>query len=157
VRAPKIRYPSDTFPTEDGRQIIVADFSKPGRLIIFDPATGKPSWEYFHGDGELALDHPSIARELPETGDILIVDDLNDRVIVVERQTKAIIWQYGVKGVQGHLPGYLHYPDGVDIDVFRDRKTALKAKRGRRAMFHRPIDMPPETARPGARPVRASL
>jgi hypothetical protein len=57
VRAPKIRYPSDAFPTVDGKQVIVADFSKPGRVVIFDPATGKPSWEYFHADGEKMLDH----------------------------------------------------------------------------------------------------
>lgn len=126
VQAPKVSYPSDAFPTVDGKQIIVADFKKPGRVIIFDPATRKISWEYFHKDGELALDHCSIARELPDTGDILIVDDLNDRVIVVDRQTKQIIWQYGEKNKKGHTPGLLNYPDGFDIDVFRDWKTALK-------------------------------
>lgn len=124
VRAPKIRYPSDAFPTVDGKQVIVADFSKPGRVMIFDPATGKPTWEYFHADGEKMLDHPSIARELPDTGDVLIVDDLHDRVIVVDRKTKEIIWQYGVKGVKGHLPGYLNYPDGFDLDLYRDWKNA---------------------------------
>lgn len=128
VKAPKVRYPSDAFPTVDGKQVIVADFSKPGRVVIFDPATGKPTWEYFQKDGEGALDHPSIARELPDTGDVLIVDDLHDRVIVVDRQTKAIIWQYGVKGVKGHKPGYLNYPDGVDIDVFRDWKQSTAAR-----------------------------
>jgi DNA-binding beta-propeller fold protein YncE len=126
VRAPKIRYPSDTFPTVDGKQLIVADFSKPGRVVIFDPATGKPTWEYFHADGDKSLDHPSIARELPDTGDVLIVDDLHDRVIVVDRKTKEIIWQYGVLGVKGHKPGYLNYPDGVDIDVFRDWRVSAK-------------------------------
>ena len=25
---------------------------------------------------------------------------------------------------KGHLPGYLNYPDGVDIDVFRDWRAA---------------------------------
>lgn len=133
--APKVRYPSDAFPTVDEKQVIVADFSKPGRVVIFDPATCQagakrgacqPSWEYFQADGEGMLDHPSIARELPGTGDVLIVDDLHDRVIVVDRQTKQIIWQYGVKGTKGHAPGYLNYPDGVDIDVFRDWKAALK-------------------------------
>ncbi|MBP6337393.1 MAG: PQQ-binding-like beta-propeller repeat protein [Vitreoscilla sp.] len=127
VKAPGLRYPSDTFPTVDGKQLIVADFAKPGRVVIFDPTTGKPTWEYFHKDGEGALDHPSIARELPDTGDILIVDDLHDRVIVVDRKTKAIIWQYGQKGVKGHKPGLLNYPDGVDIDVFRDWKGAKAA------------------------------
>jgi hypothetical protein len=127
VKAPNIRYPSDAFPTVDGKQVIVADFSKPGRVVIFDPATGKPTWDYFHKDGEGALDHPSIARELPDTGDVLIVDDLHDRVIVVDRQTKKIIWQYGVKGVKGHKPGYLNYPDGVDIDLFRDWRSTAAA------------------------------
>jgi DNA-binding beta-propeller fold protein YncE len=123
VRAPRIRYPSDAFPTVDGKQVIVADFSKPGRVVIFDPATGKPTWEYAP-TGEKSLDHPSLARELPDTHDVLIVDDLNDRVIVVDRQTQAVIWQYGVKGRKGHLPGLLNYPDGLDLDVFRDWKAA---------------------------------
>jgi outer membrane protein assembly factor BamB len=100
--------------------VIVADFSKPGRVVIFDPATGKLTWEYFVKEGDTMLDHPSIARELPDTGDVLIVDDLHDRVIVVDRKTKAIIWQYGELGVKGHKPGLLNYPDGVDLDVFRD-------------------------------------
>jgi hypothetical protein len=97
-------------------------------VVIFDPLTGKASWEYFAADGEGMLDHSSIARELPDTGDVLIVDDLNDRVIVVDRQTKKIIWQYGVKNVKGHAPGYLNYPDGVDIDVFRDWRTPAAAR-----------------------------
>ena len=125
VRAPHIRYPSDAFPTVDGKQVIVADFSKPGRVVIFDPATGKPTWEY-SPTGDKMLDHPSLARELPDTGDVLIVDDLQDRVIVVDRKTKEIIWQYGEKNVKGHAPGYLNYPDGLDLDVFRDWKRALQ-------------------------------
>lgn len=126
VKAPNIRYPSDAFPTIDGKQIIVADFWKPGRVVIFDPLTRKISWEYFVKEGEKSLDHSSIARELPDTGDILIVDDLNDRVIVVDRKTKEIIWQYGQKNVKGYKPGFLNYPDGVDIDVFRDWKAVLR-------------------------------
>lgn len=128
VKAPNIRYPSDAFPTVDGKQVIVADFWKPGRVVIFDPATRKISWEYFVKDGDKMLDHSSIARELPDTGDILVVDDLNDRVIVIDRKTKEIIWQYGERKKKGHTQGLLNYPDGFDIDVFRDWKTALKKK-----------------------------
>ena len=120
VVAPHIRYPSDAFPTPGGKNIIVADFVKPGRVVIFDPATGKIVWEYFVASGEASLDHCSIARELPITGDILVVDDLNDRVVVIDRETKKFIWQYGKKGEKGFKPGLLNYPDGVDIDVFRD-------------------------------------
>jgi outer membrane protein assembly factor BamB len=128
VVAPKIRYPSDAFPTWDGSQVIVADFSKPGRVVIFDPKTKKAAWEYFVEEGEGMLDHPSLARELP-TGDILVSDDLRDRVIVIDRATKAIVWQYGVTDTKGSGPGYLHYPDGFDIDVFRDWKSWGAAKR----------------------------
>jgi len=123
VVAPHIRYPSDAFPTPGGKHIIVADFVKPGRVVIFDPATGNIVWEYFVASGEASLDHCSIARELPITGDILVVDDLNNRVIVIDRETQKIIWQYGRKGEKGFKPGLLNYPDGVDIDVFRDWKT----------------------------------
>jgi DNA-binding beta-propeller fold protein YncE len=126
VKAPNVRYPSDAFPTVDGKQIIVADFWKPGRVVIFDPTTRKITWEYFYKDGDKALDHCSIARELPDTGDILVVDDLNDRVMVIDRKTKEVIWQYGEKNKKGYKPGLLNYPDGFDIDVFRDWKTALK-------------------------------
>ncbi len=125
VRAPNIRYPSDAFMTVDGKQVIVADFAKPGRIVIFDPATRKISWEYFVKEGDKMLDHCSIARELPDTGDIFVVDDLRDRVMVIDRKTKEFIWQYGVTDTKGHKPGYLFYPDGFDIDVFRDWKTAL--------------------------------
>jgi len=128
VKAPNIRYPSDAFMTVDGKQVIVADFWKPGRIVIFDPATRKISWEYFVKDGEKMLDHCSIARELPDTGDIFVVDDLRDRVLVIDRKTKEFIWQYGVTDTKGHKPGYLFYPDGFDLDVFRDWKAAL-AKR----------------------------
>jgi len=126
VVAPHVRYPSDAFPTLDSKQVIVADFAKPGRVVIFDPATGKPTWDYFPTDPDTMLDHPSIARELPDTLDVLIVDDLHDRVIVVDRKTKEVIWQYGVKGVKGFAPGYLNYPDGVDLDLYRDWKRAPK-------------------------------
>jgi hypothetical protein len=124
VKAPNLHYPSDAFPTVDGKQVIVADFWKPGRIVIFDPATRKVTWEYFVKEGDGMLDHPSIARELPDTGDILVVDDLHDRVLVIDRQTKQFIWQYGQLNVKGHAPGLLNYPDGVDIDVYRDWKNS---------------------------------
>lgn len=128
VKAPNIRYPSDAFLTVDGKQVIVADFWKPGRVVIFDPLTRKVSWEYFVKSGDMMLDHSSIARELPDTGDIFVVDDLRDRVMVIDRKTREIIWQYGVTDTKGHKPGYLNYPDGFDIDVFRDWRGAA-AKR----------------------------
>ena len=122
VQAPHVRYPSDAFPTRDG-QVIVADFSKPGRVVIFDPKTGKVTWEYFE-EGEKMLDHPSLALELPN-GDIMANDDQRHRVLVIDRATKEIVWQYGVTDTPGHAPGFLFYPDGLDIDVFHDWKGRL--------------------------------
>ena len=126
MRAPHVRYPSDAYPTHDGK-VIVADYSKPGRVVIFDPATGKVVWEYIQKSGEAMLNHPSLALELP-TGDIVLNDDWRNRVLVIDRQTKKIVWQYGVTDTAGHAPGYLSYPDGLDIDVYHDWKTALGVK-----------------------------
>ncbi len=123
-RAPGVRYPSDAFPAKAG-QVIVADYSKPGKIVIFDPKTGKVTWEYAVKSGERMLNHPSLALELP-TGDIVVNDDWRNRVLVIDRNTKEITWQYGVTDKPGHAPGYLFYPDGMDIDVFRDWKPAAR-------------------------------
>ncbi len=123
-RGPNLRYPSDAYPAMNG-QIIVADYVKPGGVVIFDPRTGKVTWEYRPKSGEKALDHPSLAMELP-TGDVLLNDDLRHRVVVIDRATKEIIWQYGLTDKPGHKPGSLFYPDGFDLDVFHDWKAALK-------------------------------
>jgi hypothetical protein len=118
VRAPKVLYPSDAFPTRDGR-VIVADYSKPGRIVIFDPASRRVTWEYAEKSGEAMLDHPSLALELPN-GNVIANDDRRHRVVVIDRESRRIVWQYGVTDHAGHLPGYLNEPDGLDIDVFRD-------------------------------------
>lgn len=101
---------------------------KPGGVVIFNPQTGKVVWEYRVAEGEKALDHPSLAVELP-TGDILLNDDHRERVLVIDRQTKEIIWQYGTTDTRGHAPGFLWYPDSVDIDYYHDWKAALADKR----------------------------
>ena len=119
--APHVRYPSDAYPTRDG-QVIVADYSKPGGVVIFDPATGKVTWEYRVRHGEAMLNHPSLAMELPN-GDVVLNDDWRNRVLVIDRQSKRIIWQYGQTDRPGHAPGALFYPDGLDIDVFHDWKA----------------------------------
>jgi hypothetical protein len=124
AQAPHVSYPSDAYPTREG-QVIVADFAKPGRVVIFDPHTRKVSWEYFVRSGEGMLDHPSLALELPN-GDVILNDDYRHRVLVIDRQTKAIIWQYGATDKGGHQPGFLFYPDGLDVDVFRDWRLVLK-------------------------------
>jgi outer membrane protein assembly factor BamB len=85
-----VRYPSVAFPRRDD-QVIVADFSKAGRIVIFDPQTGKVSWEYHARSGERMFDHPSFALELPK-GNIVANDDQRHRVVVTARANKAIVW-----------------------------------------------------------------
>jgi len=121
LRAPHVRYPSDAYPTRDG-QVIVADYSKPGSVVIFDPRSGKVTWEYRVKSGEGLLNHPSLAMELPN-GNVVLNDDLRDRVLVIDRQSKEIVWQYGTTDKPGHAPGALFYPDGLDIDVFHNWKA----------------------------------
>ncbi len=113
-----LHYPSDAMPTHDG-QVIVADYSNPGRVIIFDPARRKVTWDYHVKQGEGMLNHPSLAMELPG-GDVILNDDYRHRVIVIDRQTQKIVWQYGVTDHPGSGPGQLNNPDGIDIDLFRD-------------------------------------
>ncbi len=117
-----LQYPSDAFPTTDEKQIVVADYAKPGRVIVWDPATRKVSWVYEVKSGEGMLDHPSIAMELPN-GNILLTDDYRHRVVVIDRASRKIVWQYGQTDRTGRDGGLINGPDGLDIDVFHDWKA----------------------------------
>jgi DNA-binding beta-propeller fold protein YncE len=108
---PGVAYPSDANEVSPGRYI-VADYSSPGQIVIFNRA-GRTLWR-FKPTGANALNHPSLALPLPN-GDVLANDDYNDRVIVIDPRTNRIVWQYGHRGVSGHAPGYLANPDGVDM------------------------------------------
>ncbi len=108
---PGVAYPSDANQVSRGRYI-VADYSYPGQIVIFNRA-GRTLWR-FRPTGARALNHPSLALPLPN-GNILVNDDYNDRVIVINPRTKRIVWQYGHDGVPGRAAGYLNNPDGVDM------------------------------------------
>ncbi|HEY5049684.1 MAG TPA: PQQ-binding-like beta-propeller repeat protein [Acidothermaceae bacterium] len=108
---PGVRYPSDT--NEIGvNSYLTVDYSSPGQIVIFNQA-GQTLWRYAP-TGSSQLNHPSLALPLPN-GDIVVNDDLNDRVIVVDPRTNAVVWQYGHTGVRGVAAGYLNIPDGVDL------------------------------------------
>jgi hypothetical protein len=123
VQGPNLRYPSDAMPAKDGN-VVVADYSRPGGVVLFNPHTRKVLWEYRVLSGEGMLDHPSLAEELP-SGDILLNDDWRNRVLIIDRRTKQIVWQYGKTDEKGHAPGMLWYPDGMDQDIYHDWKAAL--------------------------------
>jgi hypothetical protein len=106
-----LHYPSDPQPTKAGNYVI-ADYVRHGRIIEIDQQ-GNIVWD-FDGGGQGGLDRPSLAEELPN-GNIIANDDLNHRVIVIDKASKRIVWQYGITGRQGSGPGELSIPDGVDV------------------------------------------
>ncbi len=106
-----LTYPSDPQMTRAGN-ILVAEYRNPGRIIEISKQ-GQVVWEY-DGENGVLLNKPSLAIELPN-GNILANDDFNHRVIVIDKQTKKIIWQYGVTGKPGAGATQLNTPDGLDI------------------------------------------
>jgi DNA-binding beta-propeller fold protein YncE len=105
-------YPSDANFTPHG-DIICAFYDNPGAVVIMSPS-GQLLWQYYVTSGPGALNHPSLAVQLPN-GMIALNDDYNDRVIIINPTTKQIVWQYGHTGVPGSAPGYLNIPDGMDF------------------------------------------
>ena len=108
---PGVSYPSDSNEVTPGTYLTV-DWAEPGQIETFD-ASGRLLWRY-RPTGSSALNHPSLALPLPN-GDVIATDDANDRVIVVDPKTNAIVWQYGVRGEPGDGPGLLNAVDGLDL------------------------------------------
>ena len=46
---------------------------------------------------------------------IAATDDWNHRVVVIDRASRRIVWQYGHDGAPGIAPGFLNKPDGLDL------------------------------------------
>jgi hypothetical protein len=95
-------------------QLIVADRTRPGALEELDATTHKVTWTYSVKTGDGALNLPTLARVLPN-GNILVADSGNDRVIVIDHNSKKIVWQYGHTGKPGSTSGFLHTPGSVDL------------------------------------------
>ena len=69
-------------------------------------------WSYDVASGPGELYDPTLAEALPD-GNVLVSDSRNDRVIVIDRATKKIIWQYGHTGKGTGAYGFLHTPDSA--------------------------------------------
>jgi hypothetical protein len=121
-------YVSDAQLLPDG-DVLTAIYGKPGRIVVFNPRTGRVDWLYDVASGPGELDHPSLAERLPN-GNIITNDDYNDRVVVIDPKTKRIVWQYGVTGRPGTAPGYLNTPDGLDVDLYRDWQGWMRTHPG---------------------------
>jgi hypothetical protein len=111
IRSPT-DYPSDAQLLANG-DVLVAGFNTPGRIDIIKP-NGQIVWTYGPTSGTAGLDRPSLAVELPN-GDIAATDDWHHRVVVIDRATKRIVWQYGHYDSPGAGNDYLQKPDGLDL------------------------------------------
>lgn len=119
-----VRYPSDPQLTLAGN-VLISDYSTPGKIVEVTKQ-GNIVWQY-DGDGHVKMNKPSLAIELPN-GNILANDDYNHRVIVIDKQTKQIVWQYGVTGKPGSADGQLNVPDGMDIIMRSTSGTVATAQ-----------------------------
>ena len=111
-RAP-VSYPSDPQLTLHGN-ILLADYTSPGGIVILSRRTGRLLWRYRVSSGPGRLDHPSLAAMLPN-GMIAVTDDYNNRIVIIDPRSKRIVWHYGHRGTPGRGPGYLNTPDGFDF------------------------------------------
>jgi hypothetical protein len=111
IRTPS-DYPSDAQPLPNG-DVLVAGFDQPGHIYELTPS-GKVVWEYGPSSGPGELDQPSLALPISRRL-IAATDDYGQRVVVIDRRTKRIVWEYGHQGQPGSAAGYLDKPDGLDL------------------------------------------
>lgn len=107
-----IGYPSD--PQQLGPDLyLVANYSQPGGFIEFT-RQGQVVYRYQPPSGQGEMDQPSLAELLP-SGVIMANDDYRDRMVAIDPDTQALVWQYGVSDHPGTAPGMLNIPDGFDL------------------------------------------
>ena len=89
------------------------------RVLLVDPR-GKIVWQYgsfgVTGADFNQLNVPVQATYLP-SGNVLITDQSNERIIEVERVHNQIVWQYGMTGVTGTGPNQLNNPNSAELLV----------------------------------------
>src|SRR6266566_3605766 len=87
------------------------------RVILLD-SNGNIVWQYGElgvtGFGPNQLNTPVQNTYLPTSGNVLITDQGNERIIEVRRTDNAIVWQYGENGVVGMGPNQLNNPNAAE-------------------------------------------
>jgi N-acetylneuraminic acid mutarotase len=107
-----IEYPSDPQQLAPDR-FLVADYTSPGGIYEFN-RRGRILWSYHPSSGPGMLDHPSLAERLPG-GLIAANDDYRHRVVIIDPQSRRIVWQYGRTDSPGRGHDHLNTPDGFDL------------------------------------------
>jgi len=111
VQVPGVSFIYETSEVGPDRYATV-DHTLPGQALTFDH-TGRVLWRYAP-TGSQALNKPSLVSALPN-GDFIVSDKGNNRIIVVDPRTNAVVWQYGHSQVAGSTPGFLNQPTGMDL------------------------------------------
>src|SRR5260370_696153 len=87
------------------------------RVLLVEP-NGNIVWQYGQfgvtGFGPNQLNTPVQNTYLP-SGNVLITDQGNERIIEVRRTDNAIVWQYGENGVVGIGPNQLNNPNAAEL------------------------------------------
>jgi len=103
----------DALP-QDWQTLWVADFK--GNRIMGFSRSGKLVWEQHMASSPLPSSgyntHAEYVSVAPN-GNIVVADGEGMMVQELDRQTHQLLWQYGVKDVQGSANGLLHQPDKV--------------------------------------------
>jgi hypothetical protein len=88
------------------------------RVLLVDQM-GDIVWQYGQfgvtGSGPNQLNTPVQNTYLPASGNVLITDQGNQRIIEVRRIDNAIVWQYGENGVAGNGPNQLSNPNAAEL------------------------------------------
>src|SRR5258707_74290 len=87
------------------------------RVLLVDP-NGSIVWQYGQfgvtGFGPNQLNTP-VQHTYPPSGNAVITDQGNERIIEVRRTDNAIVWQYGENGVVGIGPNQLNNPNAAEL------------------------------------------
>jgi hypothetical protein len=88
------------------------------RVILVD-SSGDIVWQYGQfgvtGFGPNQLNTPVQNTYVPGSGNVLITDQGNERIIEVRRTDNTIVWQYGENGVVGIGPNQLNNPNAAEL------------------------------------------
>lgn len=91
----------------------------PDNRVLLVTLQGQIFWQYgqagITGSGPNQLNTPVCAALLPNSRDVLITDQGNQRVIQVDRKTNLIVWQYGTTGVAGSDFNELNSPNSAEL------------------------------------------
>jgi hypothetical protein len=87
--------------------------------VLLVNSSGNIVWQYGQfgvtGFGPNELNTPVQNTYLPTSGNVLITDQGNERIIEVRRIDNAIVWQYGENGIVGDGDNQLNNPNAAEL------------------------------------------